>query len=38
MLGFVVLYGALALVTGVAIANSDNSREWDPWTDDPYPY
>lgn len=41
MLGFLILYGALAAVTGIAVASadkSDNSPKYDPWTDDNYPY
>lgn len=34
MLGFFVLYGALALVTGGAMALSDGTGEWT----DNYPY
>ena len=38
MLGFLIIYGALAAVTGVAVANADSSKEYDPWIDDNYPY
>ncbi len=38
MLGFLIVYGTLAAVTGVAIATCDDTREWDPWTDDTYPF
>ena len=34
MLGLLVVYGALALATGVAIATSDGGGSFDPWTDD----
>lgn len=34
MLGFFVVYGALALITGGAIAISDGGGSFDPWTDD----
>jgi len=38
MLGGIILYGALALITGVAIATSDNTGEWDQTLDDTFPY